>query len=101
MKSRVLQLDLASVQSGILNLWRKRMRDGITEHAEANWRIKVAPDLTPFFEVGDCVSLGSLHSLCLGDIENTPLAAERECAESGERTRLECLRSRLGFANLF
>ena len=55
------------------------MRDGITEHAEANWRINIAPDLTPFFEVGDGVALGGLHSLCLGDIENTPLAAEREC----------------------
>ena len=55
------------------------MRNRIAKNAEANRWVEIARDLRPLLKIGQCVTLGSLHILRLDDIENTPLAAEREC----------------------
>jgi hypothetical protein len=63
MKTRVLHVDLAAAERCVLHLRRKRMRDGITENAEANGRINITRDLTPFFKVSNCVAVGRLRSI--------------------------------------
>src|SRR5262249_44083369 len=99
-KPRVLRVDLERAQRGVLHLRRKRVRHRVAEHAKANWRINFARDLCPIFEIGERVTFDSLHLLRVGNIEDTTLAAPRECTVSGERTRA-CWRSRLAFANFF
>ncbi len=59
-KTRVLRFNAAGVQRGVLHLRRERMRDRIAKKPKANRRMDVARDVAPMFEIGECVTLGSL-----------------------------------------
>src|SRR5207302_10322823 len=65
MKARVLHVDLAMFERGVLHLRRERMRDRIAKHAETKWRINIAHRFRPILEIGECVPLRHLLSLHL------------------------------------
>jgi len=61
MKTRVLRVDLAGAQGGILHVRRERMGNRITKNAQANRGINVARDIIPILKISECVALGGLH----------------------------------------
>jgi hypothetical protein len=60
MKTRVLGVDLAGAQGGILHFRGERMGNRITKNAEANRQINVARDIIPLLKISKCVALGGL-----------------------------------------
>src|SRR5437588_273926 len=78
MKARVLHVDLAMFERGVLHLRRERMRDRMAKHAETDWRINIARRFWPILESGECVPLRHLLFLHL------------------ERHALLCPKSRMG-----
>src|SRR4029077_9350322 len=61
MKTRVLSVDLADSQGGVLHFGRKRMRNWITKDAQANRWINVARYLAPLFQIAERVTLGGVR----------------------------------------
>ena len=61
MKTRVLSIDLAASQGGILHFGRKRVRNGIAKDTQANRWINVACYLTPLFKVAERITLRGLN----------------------------------------
>ena len=55
LETRVLHLDLAVSQRGVLHFRRKRMSHRIAEDAETNRRIDIARRLFPVLEIGERV----------------------------------------------
>src|SRR5581483_9131186 len=90
METRVLSIDLAGAQRSVVHLWRERMRNRITKNPEANGRVNFARGLIPLFKVSECVPLGCLHVVRVGNIENTTLELEGEWVVSGEPRRPAC-----------
>src|SRR5436190_17257976 len=57
MKARVLHVDLAMLQRGVLHLRRERMRDRIAKHTKPDWRIEITRRFSPIFEISKRVTL--------------------------------------------
>ena len=57
LKARVLHVDLAMLERGVLHLRRERMRDRIAEDAETNRRIDIARCLRPILKIGERVNV--------------------------------------------
>jgi hypothetical protein len=61
MKTRVLSVDLAGAQGGILHFRGERMGNWITKNAQANRGINVVREILPLLKISECVALGGLH----------------------------------------
>jgi hypothetical protein len=70
-KPRVLHVDLARAQGGVLHLRRKRMRNGITKNPEPNRRLEVPRNTRPVLQVRKGVTVGGLLFFHSWRIENT------------------------------
>ena len=57
MKARVLHVDVALLEGGVLDLRREGMRDRVTKDAKADWRIDITRRFSPIFEVSERVTL--------------------------------------------